>query len=109
MLLRVNEGIRRDLLEEHSAARANLGHLDSHPCVGLPALIKGDCIGTASDLLPVPLAFDIVDNPPDSALRRIFIDTLHLLCHAPAPFTTSNTSNMLSNLMAVLVAVRIGF
>jgi hypothetical protein len=82
MLLRVNEGIRRDLLEEHSAARTDLWHFDSHSGVGLPALIKGDCVGTAPDLLTMPLAFDVVENPPDAALWRLFKDTLHLLCHA---------------------------
>jgi hypothetical protein len=39
-------------------------------------LVKGDGIGVASNLLPVPLAFDVIANPTDTAIGGVFADTL---------------------------------
>jgi hypothetical protein len=72
MLLRVSKSILRNLLEEDGPAWPDFGHLDSHPRVGLPPLVKGDGIGVASNLLPVPLAFDVIANPTDTAIGGVF-------------------------------------
>ena len=78
MLLRVGQCILGNLLKENGATRADLRHLDSHPGVGLPALIKGDGIGAATNFLPVTLAFDVIENPPDAASSRIFVHTFDI-------------------------------
>jgi len=42
VLLRVDESIRRDLLEENRTASPNLRHLDAHPGISLATLIESD-------------------------------------------------------------------
>jgi hypothetical protein len=42
VFLRVDESIRRDLLEENRTASTNLGHFDTHPGISLATLIKSD-------------------------------------------------------------------
>jgi hypothetical protein len=42
VLLRVDESVRRDLLEENRTASTDLGHFDTHPGISLATLIKSD-------------------------------------------------------------------
>ena len=42
VLFRVDESIRRDLLEENRTASTDLGHFHAHPGISLATLIESD-------------------------------------------------------------------
>jgi hypothetical protein len=72
VFLGIGESVLGDLREEHGAARPNFRHFDAHARIGFAALIECHGVRSASDLLAMPGALDVIIDPPDATAGRVF-------------------------------------